>query len=269
MTTYEPADGSIVHVEFYSDDRAATRSFYEDAFDWEFERDDEMDYLLWRAPDMPGGAIVDTADAPFPAPPTLCYLGVDDLSATAATIEEAGGELLTEETDVPEMGAFVVFRAPGDVVAAAWQSRSDAEPAEPMLFTDAPSDGSIVHVELYSTDPAGTEGFFESVFDWRFEPTEDGDYTMAYPPTPPYAGVMTATDDWPAGILTYLGVPNAEAATTTIQDAGGAVLREPFDVEGWGTMAVIEAPGGVVNAIWQEAPESAGADAEMEGEPAP
>lgn len=269
MTTYEPEVGSIVHIELFSDDRAATQSFYEDAFGWEFERYDEIDYLMWRAPDLPGGAVVDPADAPFPAPSTLCYLGTDDLSSTAAAIEEAGGELLTEETDVLEMGAFVVFRAPGDVVAAVWQSHPGTEPDEPMLFTDDPGDGSVSHVELYSTDPAETESFFETVFDWRVEPTGDGDYTMAYPPTPPYAGVRTATDELPAGILIYLGVPNVEAATRTIQNAGGAVRREPFVVDGWGRIAVIEAPGGIVNAVWQDADEFAGTDAEMEGEPAP
>ena len=259
MTTYESTNGSIVHVELYTDDLDATEAFFGEAFGWEFEPVEGMDYTIWRAPDPPSGGIMLREDGPFTPPPTLFYIDVDDLAAARTAIAEAGGEVLVEELDVPEMGVFAVFRDPGGVVEAAWEDRYDGEPPEGGWpeFTDEPAAGSIVHFELYSEDPEATRAFHEAVFGWDFETIGEGEYTMAEPPTPPAGGVMEANEGMPVGTLVYLLVDSAEDASEAVEAAGGRVLREPFEVPGWGTMAVFEAPGGVVGAVWESAPESA------------
>ncbi len=265
MTTYEPTSGSIVHVELTSEDVEASRTFFEETFGWEIEVDEEMDYTLWRPPNPPGGGIMapdasdsdDQAGTPFEQPPTMFYVDVEDLAATREAIVEAGGEVLLEEMEVPEMGVFTVFREPGGVVEAAWETLYEGDPSEDeemaawFRFTDDPEPGSVTHFEFYSDDPDATRAFHEAVFDWEFESVGDGGYTMVRPPTPPYGGVMEATEEMPVGTVLYLLVEDAGAARRTIEDAGGSILREPFEVEGWGTMAVFEAPGGVVLALWE------------------
>jgi len=261
MTTYESTSGSIVHVELYSDDVEATQAFYEETFGWSFEPIEgtegagEMGYTVWRAADPPfGGLVGPMEDAPFEPPVTLFYVGVEDLAATGEAIVEAGGELLMEEMPVPGMGVFTVFRDPGGVVEAAWETRyEEASEEEMSRITDEPDEGSITFFELYSEDPDATRAFHEAVFGWEFETVEEGGYTTIRPPTPPYGGVMAATDESPVGTLAYLLVGSAEDAARAIEDAGGSVLREPFDVEGWGTMAVFESPGGVLQAVWENA----------------
>lgn len=259
MTTYEMASGSIVHVELNSDDVEASGTFLADAFGWNVERDDEMNYTVWRAPNPPGGGLLGPQDgevpegAPFEPPSTLFYVDVEDLAEAREAIVEAGGELLVEEMEIPEMGAFTVFREPGGVVEAAWENRYEGDPPEGgwPAYTDDPEPGSVTHFELYSEDPGATCDFHEAVFGWAFETVEGSDYTMVYPPTPPYGGVMQATEEMPVGTLFYLLVEDAEAACEAVAGAGASVLREPFEVEGWGTMAVFEAPGGVVLALWE------------------
>jgi len=257
MATDAWPTGSIVHIELYSDDLAATRRFYEDAFGWSSDPVEGMDdYVMWEAPDPPYGGFVDGEAVAFPAPSTLCYVDVDDLASTVEAIAEAGGEVLVGEQSVPGMGAFVVFRDPGGVVEAAWEARPGSELAgeETPRPSETPAPGSVVHFELYTEDVAATRAFHEAVFGWTFEAVSDGGYTVARPPGPPAGGLMPASDEWPAGTLTYLLVDSAAAATRSVASAGGHVLREPFDVEGWGTMAVFEAPGGVVGAVWEAAP---------------
>ncbi len=255
MTDYESTHGSIVHVEFYSDDVEASQGFYENAFGWTFEPAEGQDYTMWRAPNPPNGGLLARDAVEFPAPPTLFYVQVDDLAAAQAAIAEAGGELLVEEMEVPEMGVFAVFRDPGGVVAAAWEDRYEGEPPEGGFprFTDEPDPGSIVHFELYTDDPAATQALDEAVFDWQFEAVGAGGYPMAEPPTPPFGGIMEASEEMPVGPLAYLLVDDAADAVQTIRGAGGRVVRAPFDIEGWGTMAVFEAPGGVVQAVWEAA----------------
>lgn len=256
--TYEPTHGSIVHIELYSDDIDATQAFYEEAFGWTFESVDGMDYLLWEAPDPPSGGLMATEDVPETPPSTLFYIDVEDLAATREAVSTAGGRIFEEEMAVQDMGVFAVFGDPGGVVEAAWEDTDEGEPPDGgwPQFTDRPAPGSIVHFELYSDDVDATRRFHESVFDWNFEEVE-GEYVMARPPTPPFGGVMPASDDMPVGSLAYVLVARAEDACRTIETAGGAVLREPFEVGEWGTMAVFEAPGGIVQAVWENATDQA------------
>jgi hypothetical protein len=262
MTTYEATTGSIVHVELLSRDHPGTRGLLESTFGWEFDRDEEQEYLMWWAPNPPGGGLVDETTWPDAPASTVLYVRVDDVDATRTAIVDAGGELVVDEVEVPGMGVFVVFRDPGGVVNAAREDRFEGEPPEGgwPAFTDDPSPGSVAHFELYSEDPGATEAFYARVFDWTFESVDEGGYTMASPPTPPFGGLMAATEEWPAGTLLYLQVPGAEAACADVEAAGGRVLRNPFVVDEWGTMAVFETPGGTTLAVW----ESSGGD-EVEG----
>jgi hypothetical protein len=259
MATYESTHGSVVHVELYSEDPEATRAFSETVFGWSVEPVEGMEeeYDSWRAPNPPGGGIVGL-DGPFATPSTVLYLDVDDLGAAVASIVDAGGEILMEETAVPEMGVFAVFRDPGGVVSAAWEDRYEGEPPEGgwPAFTDDPEPGSVAHFELYSDDPAATRRLYDDVFGWTFEEVGDGDdeYTMARPPTPPYGGLVAVTDEMVPGTMLFVLVDDAGDASRVVADAGGRLLREPFDIEGWGRMAVLEAPGGVVQAVWENRP---------------
>lgn len=223
MTTYEPTQGSIVHVELYTDDPTVTESFYAEHFGWQFEPVEGMPaYSLWIAPTAPHGGMVKRDDDAWPLSPpsTLVYTNVTSLAETRELITAAGGELLVREQEVPEMGIFTIYRDPGGIVAGAWEDQSatssDDTDRYPM-FSDEPESGSIVHFELYSEDPDATQTFHESVYGWTFEPTHDGTYTMVYPPTPPNGGLMEANDEMPPGLLLYVLVDSAEDAVAVTE----------------------------------------------------
>lgn len=269
MTTHEPGPGSIVHLELYSEDADATRAFFEAAFDWRFERPEgmeEMDYHLWRSETPPFGGLAPADSPPFDPPTVLAYLLVDDIDEAVEAVTEAGAEVLVQQ-GIPGAGAMAMYEAPGGVIGAVWESHEEGVPDDAPEYTDEPAAGSLTHLELYSEDPEATRRFHETAFGWAFESVGDGAYTMARTPTPPAVGLMAATDEFPPGTLAYFEVEAAAAALETIEAAGGSVLREPFDVEGWGTMGVFEAPGGIVGAVWESAPAAADDRASREAAP--
>lgn len=77
---------TIDYVELRAPDLEPARSFYEDAFGWSFN-DYGPDYIGIRRGDDEAGGI---ARADDPAPP-LVILYSDDLDASLASVEAAGG----------------------------------------------------------------------------------------------------------------------------------------------------------------------------------
>jgi uncharacterized protein len=121
-------DGSMAFSEFSSTDPAATRSFLEKVFGWRFEsvKFPMGEYLSFRTPGGGQGGIRPTQAKELPG--STSYVRVDDLDAARKNVERAGGEIVLPRVDVPGMGSFFWFRAPGGPILAAWQD----SPALPM-----------------------------------------------------------------------------------------------------------------------------------------
>jgi hypothetical protein len=101
----------------YSDDPPATRAFYETVFGWRFHEIPNAGYWLVQAPGRPhGGLLKRPPPGAFAPPPTLNYILVASVDEAAKRIVEAGGRILKPRYEVPGMGAFAVFEAPGGVV---------------------------------------------------------------------------------------------------------------------------------------------------------
>lgn len=94
----------VVHFEIQADDVARAREFYGTVFGWQFQdwttvTGDEYWGILTGAADEPGidgGLLRRPAPAPGPEQGTnayVCTMEVDDIDATAAAIEAAGGRV--------------------------------------------------------------------------------------------------------------------------------------------------------------------------------
>lgn len=91
-------------------DHEATTQFYADVFDWEFK---SMG-LSSRTPAGDGGidgAITSLGHEPHQY--VMIYMEVQDIPATLAKIEAAGGSIVIPETPTPEGGSFAWFKDPG------------------------------------------------------------------------------------------------------------------------------------------------------------
>lgn len=133
-----------------------------------------------------------------------------------------------------------------------------AKPVKARAAPALPPQGAYAHIELYSRDTAATRAFYAEVFGWRFEDMSYGPgmtYLGYRAPAAPHGGVMPAMEGFPVSVLAYIQVDSVAKAQERIQQAGGKVLKGKYEVPNVGWFAVFEAPGGVVQAVWEQNPE--------------
>lgn len=117
MITHE----SIHYLEFPASDFAATQVFFETVFDWAFVSYGP-DYLAFTGGGMEGGFYHDNKRARSAEGSALVIFYSENLSATQAKIEAAGGEILQAIYDFPG-GRRFHFAEPSGNEFAVWSER--------------------------------------------------------------------------------------------------------------------------------------------------
>lgn len=109
---------AINYIELNVTDLAAARAFYSSAFGWDFTEYGPA-YAGIRSPDGEGevGGL-NAMDAPVPGGP-LVLLFSEDLEATVAAVEQAGGTIVVPPYDFPG-GRRFHFADPSGNVLGAW-----------------------------------------------------------------------------------------------------------------------------------------------------
>lgn len=113
-----PAPGKIDYVEFPSRDLGATRRFFAQAFGWTFQ-DYGPDYIAFAGQGLDGGFFRSDLAARTAAGSALVILYSDDLEATQARVQAAGGELVRPIFAFPG-GRRFHFVEPGGNELAVW-----------------------------------------------------------------------------------------------------------------------------------------------------
>mgnify|MGYP001822229917 CR=1 FL=1 len=114
--------------------------------------------------------------------------------------------------------------------------------------------------ELLTNDPEAAVKFFEDVVGWSFEnmdmrgPHAGGTYWIAMANGRPAGGILQMKGIVPEGVpphwMSYLAVDNLDERIAAARNAGAAILREPFEVDGVGRIAMVQDPtGGVMGWI--------------------
>jgi uncharacterized protein len=112
-----------------------------------------------------------------------------------------------------------------------------------------------IWIDLSSSDPAGSRAFYEKVFGWSIEISDDpqyGGYGIARLRDKDVAGIGgTMSPDQPTAWSVYLGSPDAAALGARVQAAGGRVIAPAFQVGDAGRIAVFQDPTGAFVSAWQ------------------
>ena len=112
-------------------------------------------------------------------------------------------------------------------------------------------------VDTSQPDPEAAVEFYEGLFGWEFEdvmpPGSGGSYYLALLHGGAVAAVGSLPEAAPATAMwdTYIWVESADDTASKVRDAGGGVVKEPFDVMDAGRMAVLTDPEGAVFCVWQ------------------
>ena len=118
MPKQQPA-GAFSHVELISKDTAKSVRFYEKVFGWKFD-DVGQGYMFVSPPAMPTGAL--RIPQKGESAGSLSYIEVKDVAKTLKEAESAGATVVVPKTEIPNMGHYAVFIAPGEVPQGIFQT---------------------------------------------------------------------------------------------------------------------------------------------------
>lgn len=110
--------------------------------------------------------------------------------------------------------------------------------------------GETAWIECASCDVEATKAHYARLCGWEYdgmEMAEGGTYWVARLGDKMVAGIMSRDVipyEVPPHWLVYLEVDDMAKAIEDTRATGGKVLREPFDIPGVGTIAIIAEPSG-------------------------
>jgi uncharacterized protein len=126
-----------------------------------------------------------------------------------------------------------------------------------MLERDGYPPGVPCWVDTGQPDPEAAASFYAGLFGWELEDRMPADapgrYFVARLRGRDVAAVGSQSDQAPPTPVwkTYVWVESADDTAAKVNEAGGSVLAEPFDVLEAGRMAVFADPEGAVFCVWQ------------------
>ena len=236
--------GTPCWVDVSTTDLEGTTTFYTGLLGWEASKDERSEaggYTMFR---IRGKEVAAASPVSQGEAPTVwsTYIASDDVDATAATITEAGGSVLTEPFDVLDAGRMAFASDPTGGVFGVWQAgrhRGAQLVNEP---------GSWNWSELATRDVASARDFYASAFGWASEELTDvpGGYHVQTLDGNRVAGILPISPemgDMPTGWGVYFSVDDADASTTKAQELGGTVVAGPFDVPVGRTAWVVDPVG--------------------------
>ncbi|MFJ3583278.1 VOC family protein [Streptomyces sp. NPDC090127] len=125
-----------------------------------------------------------------------------------------------------------------------------------MIITDA-APGTPCWLDLGAPDVPAAAAFYGAVLGWEYEAMEGGEdegmeggMFRRDGKTVAGLGKLTESGARPAWMI-YYGVPDADATTRAVEQAGGTVRVAPRDLGDWGRMAQYTDPQGGQFAVWQ------------------
>jgi hypothetical protein len=102
-----PPSGAICHIEMYAADGTAAAGFFGEQFGWGTLATMPQ-YMAFD----PGAGVSGIFQSHSPATPALAYIYADDVEATLAAIEAAGGKRMGDPMRMPGAGCFGYFTDP-------------------------------------------------------------------------------------------------------------------------------------------------------------
>jgi len=121
------AAAPIVHLEFRSFDFARASAFYAKVFAWRTEQNASSTYMKLDAEEGPSAGWVRAEVSQAPGP--LAYVVVEDLAATLAEVEAAGGRVLVPRLPFAGGGEIALFADPDGNVLAIWMRKDNGKAA--------------------------------------------------------------------------------------------------------------------------------------------
>jgi predicted enzyme related to lactoylglutathione lyase len=107
--------------------------------------------------------------------------------------------------------------------------------------------GTFSWVGLTTPDAEGARAFYGELFGWAFgDEIPGGVYKSG-----DAVGAMDQQNEHPPHWNSYVSVTSADETAARAKRLGASILEEPFDVDGFGRLAVFADPAGAVLCVWE------------------
>jgi predicted enzyme related to lactoylglutathione lyase len=122
---------NLAHFAIHATDVSRARNFYESVFDWKFRTlPGAQDFFQIKGPDENTLGAIQSRKYNAAQKEILgfeCSISVEDVKATAAAVEGAGGQILMKKTTIPHVGWVIKFLDTEGNLCCAVQFDSSAE----------------------------------------------------------------------------------------------------------------------------------------------
>ncbi|WP_151526281.1 VOC family protein [Serinicoccus kebangsaanensis] len=259
MSTRESYEaGTPCWVDLMTPDVDAATTFYTSLFGWTAEDShDESGTRIYTNFLLEGQLVAGMGAQPDDMtgmPPFWSsYVATDDVDATTATVEQAGGTVMMPPMDVMDQGRMAIYGDPAGAAISVWQAGAHHGAA----VCNEP--GTWAWNELMSRDIEASTAFYTAVFGWEYDGMEMpfGTYhVIRGGDEGGLGGLMAMPPDVPAEVpsywTVYFLVEDADAAIDRARELGGRLVHGPDDMP-VGRLATIEDPQGGVFMVMQPA----------------
>jgi predicted enzyme related to lactoylglutathione lyase len=112
----------FVHIELHTQDPEKAKKFYSELFDWTLEEYPDMNYTIINVGEGTGGGIM-KSPMPDAMPQWVPYVLVSDVAASTEKAKSLGATVLTNVTEIPDMGWFSMILDPAGAAFALWKPK--------------------------------------------------------------------------------------------------------------------------------------------------
>jgi predicted enzyme related to lactoylglutathione lyase len=112
----------FVHIELHTQDPEKAKKFYSELFDWALEEYPDMNYTIINVGEGTGGGIM-KSPMPDAMPQWVPYVLVSDVAASTEKAKSLGATVLTNVTEIPDMGWFSMILDPTGAAFALWKPK--------------------------------------------------------------------------------------------------------------------------------------------------
>lgn len=252
----EHASGTPSWADLATPDMVVSSRFYGGLFGWDSAARGSSGlahgYLTFQVDrqDVAGlGPLMDDD-----APAWTVHIAVSDADAVAATVVGHGGTTLVAPHDVFDAGRTALFADPTGAVFGVWQ------PASHRGAELIGVDGAMCWAQLASRNIEASKRFYGAVFGWVgfTTPYETSTYTRFRLDGREVAGMVEMDRSWPRELpshwMPYFAVEDCDVVAAKVDQLGGEVAVEPYDLPDMGRAAVLGDPHGAVFSVMARQP---------------
>ena len=243
--------GSFIWYELLTSDHAQAKRFYDEVVGWDIEEQSsapvDIDYRMIRAAGSDVGGVMQLSDEmrQHGARPTwLGYIGVDDVDATVARAEAAGGKVMMPAMDMPEIGRMALLADPQGIPF--YVMRGASEESSDSFSPD--KQGHAAWNELNTTDLEAAKRFYTELFGWSLGDVmpmgEMGDYQLLEHGGGMIGAMMQVQPGSDPSWNFCFRTDSVDRGLDAIKAGGGTVTFGPAEVPGGGRVVQAFDPEG-------------------------